>query len=70
MGFRYRSDGIRLHHPSHQGHDEHGASAAPWLDSSQHSAIDTGDNSAAKATLIVPREINAARNRTCRTRRV
>jgi hypothetical protein len=46
MGFRYMSDGIRLHHQPHQGHDGHGASATPSLDSPQHSAIDTGGNSA------------------------
>jgi hypothetical protein len=46
MSFQYMSDGIRLHHQPHQGHDGHGASAVPWLDSPQHSAIDTGDNSA------------------------
>ena len=46
MSFRHMWDGIRLHHQPHQGHDGHGASAAPWLDSPQHSAIDTGDNSA------------------------
>ena len=46
MNFRDMSDGIRLHHQPHQEHDGHGAPAAPWLDSQQHSAIDTGDNSA------------------------
>lgn len=46
MGFRHMSDGIRLHHQPHRGHDGHGASAAPWRDSPRHSAIDTGDNSA------------------------
>jgi hypothetical protein len=46
MGFRSMSDGIRLHHQPDQGHDGHGASAAPWLDSPQHSAIGTGGNSA------------------------
>jgi hypothetical protein len=46
MSFRSMSDGIRLHHQPHQGHDGHGTSAAPWLDSPQHAAIDTGDDSA------------------------
>jgi hypothetical protein len=46
MSFRSMSDGIRLHHQPHKGHDWHGTSAAPWLDSPQHAAIDTGDDSA------------------------
>jgi hypothetical protein len=46
MSFRDMSDAIRLHHPPHQGHDGYGASGAPSLHSPQHSAIDTGDNSA------------------------
>jgi hypothetical protein len=46
MSFRDLSDAIRLHHQPHHGHDGHGASGAPWLHSPQHSAIDTGDNSA------------------------
>jgi hypothetical protein len=46
MSFRHMSDGIRLHHQPHRGHDGHGASGAPWLDSSRHSAIDTGDSHA------------------------
>ena len=50
MSFRDMSDAIRLHHQPHHGHDGHGhvghgASAAPWLHSPQHSAIDTGDDS-------------------------
>jgi hypothetical protein len=46
MSFRDLSDAIRLHHQPHHGHDGHGASGAPWLHSPQHSAMDTGDNSA------------------------
>ena len=46
MNFWQLSDGIRLHHPPHHGHDGHGTPAPGWLDSSSSSAIDTGDNSA------------------------
>jgi hypothetical protein len=62
MSFRYMSDGIRLHHQPHQGYDGHGASAAPWLDSPRHSAIDTGDNSAGDGGngFFAGAEVNAA----------
>ena len=46
MSFRHMSDGIRLHHQPHQGHDGDGAAAPPWLGAPPHDAIDTGDNSA------------------------
>jgi hypothetical protein len=46
MNFWQLSDGIRLHHQSHHGHDGHGAPASGWPDSSPYSTIDTGDNGA------------------------
>src|SRR5258708_31424830 len=46
MNFWQLSDGIRLHHQSHHGHDGHGALASGWPDSSPYSTIDTGDNGA------------------------
>ncbi|MFL5238304.1 MAG: hypothetical protein ACJ8EL_12010, partial [Rhizomicrobium sp.] len=46
MNFHQMSDGLRLHHQPHHGHDGHGAPAPAWLDSPRSSAIDTGDNSA------------------------
>lgn len=46
MNFWQLSDGIRLHHQPHHGHDGHGTPVADWLDSSSSSGIDTGDNSA------------------------
>jgi hypothetical protein len=46
MNFHQMSDGVRLHHQPHHGHDGHGAPAPAWLDSPRSSAIDTGDNSA------------------------
>jgi hypothetical protein len=46
MNFWQLSDGIRLHHQSHDGHGGHGVPAPGWSDSSPHSTIDTGDNGA------------------------
>jgi len=46
MNFWQLSDGIRLHHQSHYGHDGHGAPAPGWPHSSPNSTIDTGDNGA------------------------
>jgi len=46
MNFGRLSDGIRLYHQPHHGHDGHGAPAPGWADSSSHSILDTGGNSA------------------------
>jgi hypothetical protein len=46
MKFWELSDGIRLHHQPHHGHDAHGAHASGRPDPSLLSAIDTGDDGA------------------------
>jgi hypothetical protein len=46
MNFWQLSDGIRLHHQPYHGHDGHGLTAPGRHDTTHHSAIDTGDDSA------------------------
>jgi len=46
MNFRELSDGIRLHHQPHHGHDGHGKHVPGRADASLPSTIDTGDDSA------------------------